>query len=133
MAAIYLFLPGQPVSGFCRPLVASHSEQYFLVNTARGACPASDGYVTLSAESGQKLQIEVLDVTPNASVSQISVVDQGLDHRLEYKESTDRFRKAKFSSSSHQVTLVLSDVRTNQIVTFKGEILLAPLILSLSY
>lgn len=123
ISVLHVFFPGHSATGFCHPMEASHLEQYFLTSQAKIAqCPDAAAYVTIFAEKGQHIEIKALNLMPNSSSQVISVVDQGLEHAIDYQRVSQRL-EGTFMSTSHQVTLVLDHIKQNQIISFKGKVL----------
>lgn len=83
-------------------------------------CPSSGEFVTIHAENGQQVEIIVKDASSNSTLPEISVVEQGLENHLQYKQTRNGLREANFQSSSNQVTVVLTRLQSNQVISFKG-------------
>lgn len=103
---------------FCPSTRVTSTEQFIFSKDALGA-QCSNGYIMLSTDPGQHIQLQLMrpSTNPRSSALKFDVIDQGVQKQMEI--ASDQ-RSASFISSSHEIALTLDSPHRNIIITFKG-------------
>jgi hypothetical protein len=116
---------GHPLMDVCSTVAAVASEQFFFSKQAIGEqCPSS-GYVTLEAQPGQKVKVNVIRLDNDNDHQEFGgVVEDGIEHAYEISTNTDGRLEGQYTSKRHSITLVIEEAQHSHIIVFQGKALM---------
>ncbi|ELU17649.1 hypothetical protein CAPTEDRAFT_209495 [Capitella teleta] len=121
MDVTHVCVKGHPLMDVCSTVAAVASEQFFFSKQAIGEqCPSS-GYVTLEAQPGQKVKVNVIRLDNDNDHQEFGgVVEDGIEHAYEISTNTDGRLEGQYTSKRHSITLVIEEAQHSYIIVFQG-------------